>query len=177
MRYRGRTPAVPTPAVPTPAVPAPSPEELRVEAAWLYSLTGNRCPWQVTNVQDLLNYIETVRFRYYDDLTGAQLNALFDLGERLTIPAEILREREVERAEGLQQLDDHLQWRYNRGAMLSKLGAAARRGEGDETRKRVLRAWKRLANIPARERAVHVAASLQLTVRHVRRLVLELGLR
>jgi hypothetical protein len=158
--------------------------ELRAKATWIYSLTGNRCPWQVETVQDLLNYIETVIFRYGPlDLTGAQVRDLTELGESLTIPPEVLRARRLKEEQDLQEWDKHLgefsrglEWRNNRGKALSRIAASARKEMGEQTRHKIIRLWKRLASMPKRERARRIAASCQLTDRHVRRVVRALGL-
>ena len=161
-------------------------EELRAKAAWIYSLTGNRCPYQVETLQDLLNYIETVMFRYSPlVLTGAQIRDLTELGESLTIPPEVLRARRLkeearisqEQWKRLEQIPRWFEWRNNRGKALSRIGAfRARREMGEQTRHKIIRLWKRLASMPKRERARHIAVSCQLTDRHVRRVVRALGL-
>jgi hypothetical protein len=164
-------------------------EKLRAKAAWIYSLTGNRCPWQVETLQDLLNYIQTVLFRYGPlDLTGAQVRDLTELGESLTIPPEVLLARRLKQEQDsqewgleefsrrLEEFSRRLEWRNNRGKALSRIGASARREMGEQTRHKIIRLWKRLASMPKRERARHIAASCQLTVRHVRRVVRTLRL-
>jgi hypothetical protein len=145
-------------------------EELRAKAAWVYALTGNKYSLPVKNIEDLRSYVASVEFRYQNKLTEAQLKQLHELGE------SVLRAQELQRVEGLRQFNARWEWSFNRGKALSRIGASARREMGEQTRHKIIRLWKRLASMPKRERARHIAASCQLTDRHVRRVMRALGL-
>ena len=144
--------------------------ELRAKAAWVYALTGNRYSRRVSNIEDLRSYIASVEFRYQNQPTDAQLKQLDELGKSVMLALDL------QTAKGLEQFSARWEWTFNRGKTLSKLGAAARRDTGEETRLKISREWKRLASIPTRERASHIAATCEVTARHVRRVVRELGL-
>lgn len=150
-------------------------EDLSAEAAWLYELTGCKCPWPIETEHDLREWAINVAGDT-ENLTGAEVDRVRDLIERLGPPEE-RRLAELNRQQMKERVKAWFGWTFERGKKLSGTGAAANKQRGAETRAEVVRIWKSLDGTPLRDRAALVAKRVSVTERHVRRVLREEGLK
>jgi hypothetical protein len=158
-----------------------SPEDLRAEAAWLLNLSGSRCAWPIETLRDLRDYAESVA-NDDDDLTGAEVRGVEEvvarLDEALATPEERraeLRRKKLEK--DLEKEMDALIMRRAQGKILPARGTAARKQQSKEKQAKVIRKWNSLSSLPERERAGSMAQGVDLSPRHVRRVLRDAGIK
>lgn len=158
-------------------------EEINAALAWLYRLTGSKCPLPIETARHLQDWALDLAFGYEDELTGAELGAIWQLVWKLDPPEVQARNarREKRRNKKSPQLDpsdpaaleavvDESEAKSRKEEIFRLSGTAARKKQGAVIHEEILKRYKALT-CPERERAGRIAASTSLSSQYVRRVL------
>jgi uncharacterized protein (DUF1778 family) len=166
-----------------------SPADLRAEAAWLYDLTGQTCPWPIDTEHDLREWALNIIDHCENELTGADMRRVSDLIEKLDPPEEQARKARRAKKQAKKQAkydpDDFdafiadLEAPFEKQESFRSAGARERKRQGAATRYEIIQKYQKYKSStePERERAGLIAQDLGLSSQHVRRVLKEVGLR